>query len=68
MRRSALVVAALLLTLPAPACICQDDAISRLLRTQDDAAARLPVAPAKPLPQPGAGPTVGTKPPARCRW
>jgi N-acetylmuramoyl-L-alanine amidase len=59
MRRSALGLAAILLTLPASG---QDDAISRLMRNQDDAAAKLPVAPAKPLPAPGAGPSVGSKP------
>ena len=39
-----------------------DDAISRLLRLQDDAAKKLPVAPPRPLPDAVAGPTVGTKP------
>ena len=58
MRRFALLLAAALLTLPASG---QNDAIGRLMR-QDDGAARLPVAPAKPLPAPGAGPTVGTRP------
>jgi N-acetylmuramoyl-L-alanine amidase len=37
-----------------------DDAISRLMHAQD--AKNLPVAPPKPIPQPGAGPSVGTKP------
>ena len=32
------------------------------MRTQDDGAARLPLAPPKPLPQAGAGPAVGVKP------
>jgi N-acetylmuramoyl-L-alanine amidase len=58
-RRLALVLAAALLTLPASG---QDDAISRLLRSQNDAAVRLPVAPPKPLPAPGAGPSIGTPP------
>jgi N-acetylmuramoyl-L-alanine amidase len=39
-----------------------DDAISRLMKSQDDAAKNLPVAPAKPLPAQVAGPTVGSKP------
>jgi N-acetylmuramoyl-L-alanine amidase len=39
-----------------------DDAISRLLRSQDEAAKNLPVAPAKPVPQAVPGPSVGTKP------
>src|ERR1700742_2562539 len=39
-----------------------DDAISRLMKNQDDAAKNLPVAPAKPLPAQVAGPTVGSKP------
>src|SRR3954469_10986688 len=38
-----------------------DDAISRLMKSQDDAAKNLPVAPAKPLPAQVAGPTVGSK-------
>jgi N-acetylmuramoyl-L-alanine amidase len=36
-----------------------DDAISRLLRSQDEAAKRLPVAPTRAIPQTGAGPSVG---------
>jgi N-acetylmuramoyl-L-alanine amidase len=42
-----------------------DDAISRLLRTQDtpgEASKSLPLAPPKPLPQQVAGPSVGTRP------
>jgi len=39
-----------------------DDAISRLLRSQDEAAKNLPVAPPKPVPQAVPGPSVGTKP------
>jgi N-acetylmuramoyl-L-alanine amidase len=39
-----------------------DDAISRLMKNQDDAAKNLPVAPAKPLPAQVAGPTVGSRP------
>jgi len=38
-----------------------DDAISRLMRNQQDAGKNLPTAPAKPLPQPGAGPSVGAR-------
>src|ERR1700748_795260 len=57
MRRLALVLC-LLAAIPASG---QPDDIGRLMR-QDDSAARLPVAPAKPLPAPVAGPTVGAKP------
>lgn len=39
-----------------------DDAISRLMRTQEEPAKNLPVAPSKPLPKAGAGPSVGTVP------
>src|SRR3954471_2638370 len=39
-----------------------DDAISRLMHAQEEPAKNLPVAPAKPVPQPGAGPSVGTRP------
>jgi N-acetylmuramoyl-L-alanine amidase len=39
-----------------------DDAISRLLKAQDDAARNLPLAPSKPAPAIGAGPTVGSRP------
>jgi len=39
-----------------------DDAIGRLMHTQDEPAKNLPVAPSKPIPQAGAGPSVGTKP------
>ncbi len=39
-----------------------DDAISRLLRAQEDAAKSLPEAPAKPQPAQVAGPSVGSKP------
>ena len=56
MRRLALLLAAALLTLPASG---QNDAIGRLMRHD---AGELPVAPAKPLPVPGAGPIVGAKP------
>ncbi|HKQ45490.1 MAG TPA: N-acetylmuramoyl-L-alanine amidase [Rhizomicrobium sp.] len=39
-----------------------EDAISRLMRAQDEPARDLPVAPPKPLPQPVAGPSIGTVP------
>jgi N-acetylmuramoyl-L-alanine amidase len=41
-----------------------DDAITRLMRSQgsEEPAKNLPVAPAKPMPQTGAGPNVGTVP------
>ena len=37
-----------------------DDAISRLMHAQEEPAKNLPVAPAKPVPRSGAGPSVGT--------
>lgn len=55
MRRLALVLAAVLLAVPASG---QDDAIGQLMRQ----GGRLPEAPARPVPKPGDGPTVGTKP------
>src|SRR5438445_2757386 len=42
--------------------VAADDAISRLLRSQDEAAKRLPVAPSRAIPQAGAGPSVGAVP------
>jgi len=39
-----------------------DDAISRLMHAQEEPAKNLPVAPAKPVPRSGAGPSVGTVP------
>jgi N-acetylmuramoyl-L-alanine amidase len=39
-----------------------DDAITRMLRSQEEPAKTLPVAPSRPLPQAGAGPSVGTAP------
>ena len=39
-----------------------DDAISRLMHAQEEPAKNLPVAPAKPVPRTGAGPSVGTMP------
>jgi len=42
--------------------VAADDAISRLLRSQDEAAKRLPVAPSRTVPQTGAGPSVGAVP------
>jgi N-acetylmuramoyl-L-alanine amidase len=59
---SVLIVAATLLALAGLKADGADDAISRLLRTQDDADKNLPVAPPKPVPEPVAGPTVGSKP------
>jgi len=38
-----------------------EDAIGRLVRGQEEPAKNLPAAPPKPVPQPGAGPSVGTK-------
>jgi len=59
---AALVVAAAGLSLAVLKADGADDAISRLLRGQDDAARNLPVAPPKPLPEAVAGPTIGAKP------
>lgn len=39
-----------------------DDAISKLMQNQDETAQSLPVAPPKPMPEPVAGPSIGSKP------
>jgi N-acetylmuramoyl-L-alanine amidase len=39
-----------------------DDAITRLMHSQEEPAKSLPVAPPKPVPKPVAGPSVGTRP------
>jgi N-acetylmuramoyl-L-alanine amidase len=39
-----------------------DDAITRLMHSQEEPAKNLPVAPSKPVPKPVAGPSVGTRP------
>jgi len=57
-----LILAAAGLALAGPRPAGADDAISRLMKNQDDAAKNLPVAPAKPLPAQVAGPTVGSRP------
>src|ERR1700742_5139342 len=57
-----LILAAAGLVLAGAGPVGADDAISRLMRNQDDAAKNLPVAPTKPLPAQVAGPTVGSKP------
>src|SRR6185312_460049 len=57
-----LILAAAGFVLAGPKAEGADDAISRLMKNQDDAAKNLPVAPAKPLPAQVAGPTVGSKP------
>jgi N-acetylmuramoyl-L-alanine amidase len=59
---AALSVAAAVLSLAVLRADGADDAISRLLHAQDDLTKNLPVAPAKPIPQAGAGPSVGAKP------
>src|SRR5882672_9843965 len=53
-------MAAALVAAAAP--VGADDAISRLLRSQDEAAKRLPVAPSRPAPQNLPGLSVGTRP------
>jgi len=58
---AAVFVAAAALSLAALKADGADDAISKLLRSQE-APDNLPVAPAKPIPQSLAGPSVGTKP------
>ena len=55
-------LAAILLTLGIPSAIGADDAISRLMRNQEEPAKNLPVAPARPAPQNLPGPSVGTRP------
>jgi N-acetylmuramoyl-L-alanine amidase len=59
---AALSVAAAVLSLAVLRADGADDAISKLLHAQDDLTKNLPVAPSKPIPQAGAGPTVGAKP------
>ena len=61
MRTTVLIVAAAVLSLAVPLALA-DDAITRLLRNQDDAARNLPSAPPRPVPQPGAGPMIGSTP------
>lgn len=54
---------AALLAFAVPLTAGADDAISQLMRrSQDEPARNLPVAPPKPLPAQGAGPSVGAKP------
>jgi N-acetylmuramoyl-L-alanine amidase len=57
-----LIVGAAALGLAGPSAQGADDAISRLLRAQEDAVKSLPEAPAKPQPAQVAGPSVGSKP------
>ena len=59
---AAVFVAAAALSLAALKADGADDAISKLLRNQEEQAQRLPDAPPKPIPQSLAGPSVGTKP------
>ena len=58
----ALILAAAALMLAGPKATSADDAISRLLRAQEDVGKNLPEAPAKAQPAPVAGPSVGSKP------
>jgi N-acetylmuramoyl-L-alanine amidase len=60
LRFTAPILAVLVLAL-GTAGVMADDAISRLLKGQDDAQ-NLPVAPPRPLPREGAGPSVGSRP------
>ena len=62
MRLLAASLAAALIGLTALAAEGADDAISRLMHAQEEPAKNLPVAPAKPVPRSGAGPSVGTVP------
>ena len=55
-------MAAALLALGIPSAIGADDAISRLMRNQEEPAKDLPVAPSRAAPQNLAGPSVGTRP------
>lgn len=62
MRVLAASLMAALIGLSAVKVLAADDAISRLMHAQEEPAKNLPVAPARPLPPPGAGPSVGTMP------
>jgi N-acetylmuramoyl-L-alanine amidase len=53
---------AALIGLSAVKVLAADDAISRLMHAQEEPAKNLPVAPPRPLPPAGAGPSVGTVP------
>lgn len=55
-------MAAAFLAAAIPMAAGADDAITKLLRAQDEAAKRLPVAPSRPVPQKLPGPSVGTRP------
>jgi N-acetylmuramoyl-L-alanine amidase len=55
-------IAAAALSLVALRAGAADDAISKLMHGQEDAAKNLPVAPPKPIPQGVAGPSIGAKP------
>ncbi len=61
MRHTALILCALVFALGAVGAVRADDAISRLLQQGGDAQ-KLPVAPPKPVPAPGAGPSIGSQP------
>lgn len=60
--RRVLILAAAALMLAGPNAQGADDAISRLLKAQEDAVKSLPEAPAKAQPAQGAGPSVGSRP------
>ncbi|HKQ11143.1 MAG TPA: AMIN domain-containing protein, partial [Rhizomicrobium sp.] len=55
-------MAAAFLAAAMPMAAGADDAITRLLRSQDEAVKRLPVAPSRPASQNLPGPSVGTRP------
>jgi len=59
--RRVLILAAAVLVLAGLKAEGADDAITRLLRGQEDAARSLPVAPSRPLPAQGAGPAIGSR-------
>ena len=59
---AASLMAAVLLALGVPGAIGADDAISRLMRNQEEPAKNLPVAPSRPVSQNLPGPGVGTRP------
>src|SRR4051794_2949188 len=59
--RRVLIFAAAALVLAGTCAQGADDAISRLLKSQEDGRS-LPVAPPRPVPAQGAGPAVGTRP------
>ena len=61
MRLSAILSLAMALSLLGAQAVGADDAIGKLMQS-DEPAKSLPVAPPKPVPEPVAGPSIGSKP------